>query len=118
MAEEVSFEIKSGYDATLKVAVTDTDTQALMNLTGSTDIRWGLSKSAAKPPLFEYDLEDGITIADAANGAIEVAIDREDTEPLKAGIYYHEMALYTSAGKKVPLMYGEVTVTDNTIKEA
>lgn len=51
----------------------------------------------------------GISITDATNGVLAVAISRTDTTDLDPGVYYYEIARTDSGGEAV-LTYGTVTL--------
>lgn len=92
-----------GDDLTVTIPVLDED-GANLDLSGGT-ARWWVGKTVSSTGTNiliqkSTDALDGITITSASGlYTLTITIDPEDTEGLKAGNWYHEAEVITSAGK-------------------
>lgn len=115
MATKTDFSFFSGDTQTLKITVNDGATPPVAkDLTGAT-ITWGLAKRQGKAPFLTKTIGSGITVTDAVNGELEVAIDPADTADVKGGSYYHELEITDSIGNIATAAYGDVTIEADSI---
>jgi len=114
MSTKVQIEFISGDSQKLIITVQDADNApAAKNLTGAT-ITWALARSRGSAPLITKTVGSGITVTDAANGALEVAIAPADTATID-GVHYHELEVVDSAGNKSTAVYGLVIIHPDSI---
>jgi hypothetical protein len=86
-------EITRGDDETIAIAVTDQDTGAVVDLTGST-LRWmvkSLPGDADAAALLSKTNGAGITLTNASQGLATIAVAATDTAALAAGMYWWEL---------------------------
>lgn len=116
MAIRQKFEVFSGNDVTLEVALTDEQTESPLVLIGTQELEWAVSRRGSSAILLQKSLDDGITIVDSINGQISIAMSAADTEDLQ-GVYYHELRIVNEASKRITLMYGPCEFKANLIQE-
>lgn len=113
--ENQDFDLWSGDDATLTIAVTD-ENDAIVNLTGATALAWILKRSEhASAILVTKGLGTGVTVTNALGGIFTVDLDAADTDILTKGDYYHEAQIIDVGGKKSTLLIGIVAIKHDAI---
>jgi hypothetical protein len=113
------FTLCSGDDRTLRFAIVDPG-GAAVNLTGVQAVRWGCAKLQANgnyvlPASITKTLADGIEVADAGAGIIEVTIAHADTTLLSKGRYHHELETTDAGGAVSTLAMGTLTVIEDLL---
>ena len=117
LGKEQDFSMHSGDDRVLEITIREND-HGTLDITGAA-ITWALSRivtDKVEPKgaaIVTKTVGSGITITNAHNGHVEVAITETDTDDL-AGTYYHEMQLVLS-GDTSTVMYGTVTIKKDLI---
>lgn len=108
----------AGNRRTIRVTVYDDDNPGQrLNLTGLT-AKWVLASLRADGVTFEgaaliqKSTVSGITITNAAQGELEIALAAADTTAL-AGDYYHELELFDGDGNGLVVMTGILTIRRN-----
>jgi transcription elongation GreA/GreB family factor len=118
IGSEASISMHSGDTRRLEVTVVD-EASAAVDLTTASSIIWALSKKDADSvaprgsSLVSKDIGSGVTVTDAVNGRVDVAIASADTAAL-AGDYYHEIQV-TMGGDISTVLYGTVTIVKDLI---
>lgn len=91
---------------------------SVKNLTGTLDIKYQLAKRIGSPILASYSLTDPeVTIEDALNGVISIALSHELTKTLTNGNHYHEIIQTDPLGVPLTLMSQLVRINEKLIKE-
>jgi hypothetical protein len=109
----------SGDDRTLRFAIAD-PAGAAVDLTGVQAVRWGCAKLLANgnyvsPASITKTLADGIPIADATAGIIDVALAATDTASLSKGRYHHELEMTDVEGAVSTLAMGVLTIIEDLL---
>lgn len=103
---------------TLRFTITDEDAggSTPLDLTGYT-AKWAISKEEGKttPILEKATGGNGITVTDAANGELEVALDPEDTVSLKPQAYYMELEVFDGSNDGLVVATGTLTIKANIV---
>ncbi|HEY0820258.1 MAG TPA: hypothetical protein VGD46_15845 [Rhizobacter sp.] len=116
MATPQSYSIYEGNDHVLAVQVMQGASP--LNLAGITAAKFWLAKKVSSPsPLVEKTLGAGVTVTDAAQGRLEIALANADTRPLKGSLYC-ELELVNADGRRATVMVGTVTVVPTVIPSA
>lgn len=118
MAIQQDIEFFSGNNVSLDCAFVDQGSidEPPFDLSGIQRLEYGLSRKAQGQPIFKKDLNDGVTVLSPVNGLAQIILNAEDSEPL-SGIFYHEVRVVDSHGKKLTLMYGSVTIKTNLLRD-
>lgn len=110
-------------DRVLAFSVVDEDVspEVALDLTGAT-IRWAMSLvdpnsglASPNPTLEKSTATGGVTITDAENGEVEVAIADTDTDSLPPGEYYHELETVDASGNVTVVATGTITLLQNLV---
>ena len=109
----------SGDHRTLRFAIAD-PSGVVVDLTGVQAVRWGCARLQANggyvlPASIVKTLADGIEIADAPGGIIEVMIDGADTAGLSKGRYHHELEMTDAEGAVSTLAMGTLTIIEDLL---
>ncbi len=116
MAAQQDIDFFSGNDVLLDLSTVDSLTGLPMDISGAQQLTFALAKKAgSSAPLVLKTLADGVVMVNPALGRVSIILGADETEPLK-GLYYHEIRLVNSAGKKLTLAYGVVTISENLIR--
>jgi hypothetical protein len=113
------FVLCSGDDRTLRYTITD-EASAPLDLTGISAARWGCARLQANgayvlPASIVKTLADGVEIADAPGGIIQVMIDGADTAGLSKGRYHHELEMTDAGGAVSTLAMGVITLIEDLL---
>jgi hypothetical protein len=104
------FEMFRGDDATLVISVKNADGSP-KNLTGSTAIRWAMSRSPSDDvALISKTLGSGVSYIDQIGGVFQVQIAAADTEDLSPRSYYHEAEVTDASNRKSTVLIGTVAI--------
>ena len=87
---------------------------------GVQSVRWGCARLLANgtyvlPAVISKTLQTGVSIADAAAGIIEVALESDDTAALAAGRYHHELQMTDAGGAISTLASGVIKIIDDLL---
>lgn len=106
--------IFAGDDQTLEVEVFDSEGE-LVDLMGVQAVTWHLSRTVHhRPAIVVKSLGSGVTITDAPNGRIDIAISPADTEG-RQGRHYHEIEVIDEQGHVSTILTGTVTIRPTNI---
>ena len=109
-----NIEMVSGDAVVIEITVLDETTGAAVNLAGCT-ATFALARANSRRILVTKSASSGVSIADAANGRIDVSIDAADTAT-KAGNYSYELQITDSAGNRSTPLYGTLTIVQDMIE--
>jgi hypothetical protein len=108
----------SGNKRTLRFTLTNGDVGGSppLDISGYA-IRWALADSRGnsrygKTPILQKDENGGITVVDAVNGILDVALSSADTQYL-SGAFYHELELVDGGLDSVVVATGTLTLLEN-----
>ena len=116
MATQQDIEFFSGNDVVLDCSFTDESTDLPFDLSGAQQLTYALSKNArSAAALITKTLSDGVVMVNPSNGQVQIVLSAAESEPLN-GVYYHEIRVVNALGKKLTLMFGQVTIAVNLIR--
>ena len=112
----VDFDYHAGDNKPIDFTLTEADGVTPIDLTGAT-LRWGLfvRLTDAQALLSKATGGSGITVTDAAQGKLRIAMAKVDTVGL-AGRYEHELELVESGGADETMATGTVTIPVTGLK--
>lgn len=108
--------ITAGQDVVIRATLADQDAVAI-DLTGATRIVWGCGRSYGVAPDIAKDdaALGGVTVNDAVNGIIDVALGPLDTTG-KQGDYVHQAQVVDSAGQVRDAQLGALVFVENMLE--
>jgi hypothetical protein len=112
-ATQQNFTVTAGDSMTLLFTITDSSTKAAVDLSGAA-ITWALGITVKATPIVTKTVGSGITITDAANGKLSVALVPTDTAKL-AGRFYHEVQITDVIGDVSTVANGTATINPGLI---
>ena len=101
--------IYAGDSVDLVIIVTDPETGDPKNLTAAT-VQWAMFKEHRGTVVLTKATGDGVTITDATEGELTIALEPEDTEELLPDIYAHECEVTDSGGNVSTVTTGYITL--------
>lgn len=112
-----SFAVVSGTHIVLQFSVVDDDGNAV-SLSGGSG-RFAMARKASSSSTLAVDTAASpqtatLTVTDAGNGLLEVAITDEVTDTL-SGDYYYELQWTDSTGRSMPTARGYISFEDNLL---
>ncbi len=110
-------ELSQGNEYVLTYSIKSKD-GSIKDLSGSQELKYGLSKRRSTPSIFSYTLDDSeLVISDAAQGKVVVTLPVESMNLLPEGQHYHEIWHLNALGQATTLMAEKLSISSKLIKE-
>lgn len=84
-----------------------------LDLTGVTDIEWGVALDYIEPRLLTALIGSGITVLSPANGTAIISLSPSAHAAIPAGEYVHECLVTLPSGIVTRQFFGKLTITSS-----